>query len=339
MQKILAIFSLFLIFILACSGSSDKESIKQGETNTKMEINSSNSIDENSIKIINYTKYETSDLEEWVNLAASKMKSREARILLFIYPVGEIKRPEQSVRSDYADSVFMKHEVLLTQKEIDIILKGIEEWFAGDSCLDSKDIKMHLNDYRAWLEQGADASTMHGVCEKTRVVAMGVTKNMREREPLTEFQNFLIHEFYHAFQQDLNNEGKCRERSDLKNSNTIWMVEGGAHYFATFLVSEINKDKNDVYSDILKIALETYEREGANLVEASPDKSGAAALRLMVERGMLSEESILDGSFFHSCQRELKFDSTSADMKHIRNSWYLIEKKGDIFKFKDLALK
>ena len=109
-----------------------------------MEINSSNSIDENSIKIINYTKYETSDLEEWVNLAASKMKSREARILLFIYPVGEIKRPEQSVRSDYADSVFMKHEVLLTQKEIDIILKGIEEWFAGDSCLDSKDIKMHL---------------------------------------------------------------------------------------------------------------------------------------------------------------------------------------------------
>ena len=36
------------------------------------------------------------------------MKSRESRILLFIYPVGEIKRPEESVRSDYADGVFMK---------------------------------------------------------------------------------------------------------------------------------------------------------------------------------------------------------------------------------------
>ena len=339
MQKILVIFCLFLIFIPACLESSDKESIIQREIDTKIETNSSNSTDKNSIKIINYTKYQTTDLEEWINLAASKMKSRESRILLFIYPVGEIKRPEESVRSDYADGVFMKHEVLLTQNEIDIILKEIDVWFTGDPCLNNKDIKMHLKDYRTWLEQGGDASTMHGVCEETRIVAMGVTKNMREREPLTEFQNFLIHEFYHAFQQDLNNEGKCRERADLKNSNTIWMVEGGAHYFATFLVSEINKDKNNIYSDILKLALETYEREGPNLLEASPDKAGAAALRLMIERGILSEESILDGSFYHSCQRELKFDSTSSDMKHIRNSWYLIEKNGDSFKFKDLALK
>ena len=131
-------------------------------------------------------------MKQWINLAESKMKSRKSRILFFIYPVGEIKRPEESVRSDYADSVFMKHEVLLTQKQIDSILIEIKEWFKGDSCLDNKDIKMHLNDYRTWLEQGADASTMHGVCEETRDVAKWVTRNMRERDPLKELQNFFL---------------------------------------------------------------------------------------------------------------------------------------------------
>ena len=334
MKEIFIIFfCIFLFFTLGCSESSSNIS------NNTINLNESNSKDKNSIKIINLTNYKTTELKQWINLAESKMKSRKSRILFFIYPVGEIKRPEESVRSDYADSVFMKHEVLLTQKQIDSILIEIKEWFIGDSCLDNKDIKMHLNDYRTWLEQGADASTMHGVCEETRVVAMGVTKNMREREPLTEFQNFLIHELYHAFQQDLNDEGKCRERSDLKNANTIWMVEGGAHYFATYMVNEINKTNNDINSDILKLGLETYEREGANLVEASPDKSGAAALRLMIELGMLTEEPILDGSFYHNCQRELSFDSTSSDIEHIRNSWYLIDKNGDNFKFKNSALK
>ena len=131
------------------------------------------------------------------------MKNRRARILFFIYPVGEMKRPEKPVRSDYADQVFMEHEVLLTQNDIEVILDQVEDWFTGDPCLDSSDIRRNLSDYRSWLENGADASTMHGVCEETRIVAMGVTENMRSYEPLENFQNFLIHELYHAFQQDL----------------------------------------------------------------------------------------------------------------------------------------
>ena len=291
------------------------------------------------IKIINYTDYSINDLENWINLAESKMKNRRARILFFIYPVGEMKRPEKPVRSDYADQVFMEHEVLLTQNDIEVILDQVEDWFAGDPCLDSSDIRRNLSDYRSWLENGADASTMHGVCEETRIVAMGVTENMRSYEPLENFQNFLIHELYHAFQQDLEMEGKCqdmRER-DPRNSNTRWLMEGAAHYFATWLVAEIH-DKTNYLSQILDIAYHSFKRSGEQIYDAEPDKWGAAALSLMVKQNLITEDSILDGSLFHNCDRELVFNKNHPSIQKIKDSWNLIEKVGDAYVFKAEAL-
>ena len=291
------------------------------------------------IKIINYTDYSINDLENWIYLAESKMISRRARILFFISPVGERKRPEKPVRSDYADQVFVEHEVLLTQNDIEIILDQVEDWFTGDPCLDSRDIRRNLSDYRTWLENGADASTMHGVCEETRVVAMGVTENMRFYEPLENFQNFLIHELYHAFQQDLEMEGKCQDMRDRdpRNSNTRWLMEGAAHYFATWLVAEIH-DKTNYLSQILDIAYHSFERSGEQIYDAEPDKWGAAALSLMVKQNLITEDSILDGSLFHNCDRELVFNNNNPEIQKIKDSWNLIEKVGDTYRFNQQAL-
>jgi|GEM_PF-5200554 len=46
----------------------------------------------------------------------------------------------------------------------------------------------------------------------------------------------------------------------------------------------------------------------------------------MIEKDLLAEDTIIDGSLFHNCARELEYDSTSSSMEHIRNSWHLIEK-------------
>ena len=307
-----------------------------GPENEVVEEQLGNNTTSTEIKIINYTDYSSSDLENWIYLAESKMKSRKARILLFIYPVGEIKRPEEPVRSDYADRVFRAHEVLLTQSDIEMILDQVEDWFTGDPCLDSSYIKRNRSDYRSWLENGGDASTMHAVCEETRVVAMGVTENMRLYEPLDNFQNFLIHEFYHAFQQDLEMEGKCRDmrERDERNSNSLWLVEGAAHYFATWLVAEIN-NTSDHESQILELALKLFEREGEDM---GPDKWGAAALNLMVKQNLITEDSILDGSLFHNCDRELVFNKNNPNMQKIIDSWSLIERVGDTYKFNQEAL-
>ena len=287
-----------------------------------------------TITILNYSDYPTNDIKKWVTLAESKMQSRKSNIFSFIYPVGNRKNPEQLIRSDYADRIFSQHDRLLTTSQIESILGEVEKWLKEEPCVkgDNRALNQHISDYRAWLEQGGDASTMHTVCATSRVVAMGITQQMRENETLQDFQNLLLHEFYHAFQQDLAMEGECGNRRDQdeENSNTIWFVEGGAHYFSTTLVSEINNNSNP-NSDILKIASENYSRDSSAI---GPDKWGAAALRLMVELNLLTEESILDGSLFHNCARELEFDKQSSDIQGIKSSWFLIENKNGIYQFK-----
>jgi hypothetical protein len=58
----------------------------------------------------------------------------------------------------------------------------------------------------------------------------------------------------------------------------------------------------------------------------------------MVEKGMLDEESIMDGSLFHDCAREMVFDSASPEIERIRESWYQIEVRDGVYKFKAEAL-
>lgn len=289
------------------------------------------------IELVNYSSYPTEDIGEWITLAESKMKSRKSRIFVFIYPVGKFQEPEIRIRSDYADRVFREHEVLLSEYEIETILGEIEMWLQGDSCVHEKSAAIALSDYRTWLEKGADASTMHGLCETTRVVIMAITETMRDHEPLENFQNFLVHEVYHAFQQDLEDEGECRRRqNDSGNRNSVWVSEGGAHYFATWLVAKIH-GKTDYLGQILDIAYHSFERNGELVYDYEPDKWGAAALSLMVKHGMLTEESILDGSLFHNCARELEFDHNSPEIQHIKKSWYLIEQNEGGFQFKEDA--
>lgn len=306
--------------------------VPSASADSKKSISPKDSAD---ITIINLTEYRTDDIWTWIRLAESKMATRKSRIFAFIYPVGELIRPEMTVRSDYADNAFAKHEVLISQEQINSILGSAEQWFAKDPCIGDQE---PLNDYRAWLEQGADASTMHGVCDNVRVVGMGVTKNMREREPLSAFQNFLIHEFYHAFQQDLEMGGECGRRRDLENSNTVWFVEGAAHYFATMVTSEINGE-SDSYNKILMNAYHGLQAEpGFDLWGGGPDIAGAAALRLMIRKGLLDEDPIMDASLFHNCARELRFDSASPEIRSVRNSWNLIEERDGSFSFSESAL-
>ena len=291
-----------------------------------------------TIQVINLSSYPTDDIQEWIAFAESKMKSRKSRIFTFIYPVGEMKKPEKSVvGTHYASGVHREHEVLLSQDEMETILSEIELWLQGDSCVREQRKKQALSDYRIFLEKGADTSFQHTLCETTRIVMMAITTQMRDHEPLENFQDFLAHELYHAFQQDLADGGECRRRQrESGYRNSVWVVEGGAHYFATWLVAEIHGRKN-YRSQILDIAYHTLEREGELVYDHAPDKWGAAALSLMVEHDMITEESILDGSLFHNCARELEFDHNSPEIQHIKNSWYLIEQNNGVFQFKQEA--
>jgi hypothetical protein len=213
----------------------------------------------------------------------------------------------------------------------------IEDWFKNTSC-GYVDYEL-LNLTKEGLEKGVDWSSQWAICSEERFVIMGLTDNMRNNPGgrdafYADLQEFLQHELYHAFQHDLETEGECRNKADRRDSNSRWMIEGGARFFAKNLLD----DNKSFDSHILQ---EIYERRmGREAFEGESDKAGSAALLLMSKRGLINESEILDGSLFHDCARELKFDKNSDEIKFILKNWNnIIQVSNGEFKFSPEALK
>ena len=290
------------------------------------------------IEIINYSRYSTKVIEEWVALVESKMKDRRTSVLFNIYPVGE----------QISDGPFLdghpgaQHKVILEPSQIEAILSSMDSWLGTRSCISEERRGRELAEWRIWLEQGVKMGLQMTLCSDTRVVFMAISDDTRnDPSALTNFQRFLFHESYHGFQQDLGAGGNCRERSKFNNANSNWMIEGAAEYFARSLLDEINGTSNAI-DEILGNALSEYNRSGAALTISGERWlsvwKGPASLRLMIEKEMLDETYIMDGSLFHDCARELVFDSTSPEIERIRESWYQIEVSDGVHKFKAEAL-
>jgi hypothetical protein len=313
-----------------CTEPAGQPDLLRGEV-----IEASLESDQASIAVINYTSCPTESIISWSLAASDMMVSRKANVLVFLYPVGD-----PTGESFLSGLELGKHDVVMSLEDQEALLGDIELWLRADGCVDEEffdpasDGGYGFAMWRDWVEQGADASSMHLLCPTTRVVAMGITPQMVEEGEL-ELKRFLNHELYHAFQQDLPIEGKCRELSeDRATANTPWMVEGGAHYFASFITGVVRPDglvssgeateDQRIRMEILLDALRAYRGETQELHESGPDGKGAAALLLMIDRGLITHEEIMDGSFFTDCKRELLYPASSPEIQDIRDSWYQI---------------
>ena len=287
-------------------------------------------VDQN-IDIINKSSFPTKILKKWSNSAGSKMISRESDVFVFIYDVGEIIEPIQ----EFGPGAL--HKVLMSPKEINESYKIIENWFKNSGC-EYIDYEL-LELIKEGLEKGVDWSSQWAVCTKERLIVIGITDQMRNNSNgkkafYDDLQEFFQHELYHAFQHDLENEGECRNKANKRNSNSRWMIEGGARFFA-----KSRLDNNRTFDS--RILQEIYDRRiEVNSMEEESDKAGSAALLLMTKRNHINESDILNGSLFHDCARELKFDKNSIQMKFILKNWNNIIKVGDgEYEFSPEALK
>ena len=313
-----------------CTEPASQPDLLRGEV-----IEASLESDQASMAVINYTSCPTESIISWSLAASDMMVSRKSNVLVFLYPVGD-----PTGESFLSGLELGKHDVVMSLEDQEALLGDIELWLRADGCVDEEffdpasDGGYGFAMWRDWVEQGADASSMHLLCPTTRVVAMGITPQMVEEGEL-ELKRFLNHELYHAFQQDLPIEGKCRELSeDRATANTPWMVEGGAHYFASFITGVVRPDglvssgeateDQRIRMEILLDALRAYRGETQELHESGPDGKGAAALLLMIDRGLITHEEIMDGSFFTDCKRELLYPASSPEIQDIRDSWYQI---------------
>lgn len=101
-------------------------------------------------------------------------------------------------------------------------------------------------------------------------------------------------------------------------STTRWMAEGGAHYFSTMLLHDLDQEKaRRVMYEQARQSL----NESEGLREQAPDRKGAAALFLMIDKEMITHESVMDGSLFHDCARELQFESSNPEVVAVEREW------------------
>ena len=154
-----------------------------------------------TISLVNGSSLDDQVLMGWAELAEQQMQSRASNILMFVYDVGKPIEPPREI----PDTEAREHEMLLNVEQVDALMAEFGAWLESDDCM-SQDAEYRADEvelYRRYLERGGDASHMRALCPQTRVVGVGLTDSLRNLEPASETELFVLHELYHAFQQDL----------------------------------------------------------------------------------------------------------------------------------------
>ena len=311
MNKNYVIFILVLsFFVFACKEDSSSESSTTAAATP-------------GIKIVNISDISTTDLETWTTAAAAKMKSQTANILSVSWNVGEL------VSEGGFDRPFSTHKVLITSEQIETLMTEIDTWLKT-TCLSS--VTEESATFRAYITNGSEVSSQFVICGQYRLILIGVIQGSSSDNS----KNLAIHELYHALQQDLGDED-CNTKREITGSNGKgWINEGAADYFSNI---EMYGSSAGVQK-ILELGLEAYnEDSSADITGTGVASRGSAGLRLMVERGTLTESNILDGSLFHSCATESDYTDSNSNIVTAESKWYKIQESNGTYSFKSEALQ
>jgi len=310
MNKNYVIFILVLsIFVFACKEDSSSES----STTTTAAATP-------GIKIVNISdNISDTDLETWTTAAAAKMQSQVANVLFVSWDIGAY----------VADGTpFNTHTVVITSEQIETLMTEIDTWLKT-TCLSS--VTEESATFRAYITNGSEVSSQFVICGQYRLILIGVIQGSSSDNS----KNLAIHELYHALQQDLGDED-CNTKREITGSNGKgWINEGAADYFSNIEMygSSVGVQK------ILELGLEAYNEDSSAAITGTGVASrGSAGLRLMVERGTLTESNILDGSLFHSCDTESDYTDSNSNIVTAESKWYKIEESGGVYSFTSEAV-
>jgi hypothetical protein len=323
-MKIIFKIVLLLIFIISCS--SDEEIVDNSKEVTP------------GVKLVNFShtlascdpsNYGicTNKINSWINKGESKMKNQNADIFVVTWNVGKF------VSEGGFDKPYNTHEVVLNSSEIESILSQISTWLEG-TCLSSGESSSHLNEYRNFLEKGADVSSQFVICSNSRIILAAYSPAVSDEKEKDDIQSFVLHELYHAFQQDLGSQTCNNQREGSSSSNGKAIVEGAAQYFAELVTGEMNS--TDGVNNLLRKVYNDYQ--GSKDKSISNGYAWSAALALMIQRNWLDQSTIMDGSLFHNCDTEAQYTNSNENIVKVKDLWYMIEKDGDSYKFSDQAL-
>lgn len=192
---------------------------------------------------------------------------------------------------------------------------SVDAWIDAVPCnstdsyrnYENKDIKTRI---RGWIKGNYDATTAPDPCLESRIAVVGGTSGQSD----DTVQKIYLHELYHALQKRLTtycqlmgtSSNGYYEPLDTPEARAIeakfkagkWLAEGTAEYFSFIIQAEI-KGTNDGVNEMMKAA-NTAANESKD-INNSIASSGSAAVRLLIERGVLTEKQVMDGSLFQTC--------------------------------------
>ena len=269
-----------------------------------------------------------SEFESIFSSASALMSSRPATILTIVYPLGDFIRDG----GDW-EGGFNTFETVLNATEISAIRASLSAWFIANTDIPANFLNEELDNKMAYVSGGADLASHFGISSTVRLVMIGVPNEMA----VESLKKTFIHETYHAFQQDLETDS-CRDTEPpAASSNSGWLVEGGAEYFAQ-TVGESLGIAGASKSNFLETALGDYNEQLNDNDDTATDlgrnaSKSAAAIHLMILKGYLQESDVMDGSLFQDCARQGTYGPSNTDIPFIKSNWYNIISTNDVFSY------
>ena len=277
--------------------------------------------------LVNLSSIPDENLIQCYNYALSKTIPTETETLLIIYPVGDYVGELQNNDTPYRGGGF---EPVLNEDEVSIIYEKFLEFY-GPEC----NLELEANWTARYAEIGGGQQSHAAFCPEQsykRSVVISIDPE-REKIPI-ELQFVFFHEIFHALQTPFPDE--CLLSDSLEDS--IALVEGGANYFSWMTTATLqNIPEEQLMAEwltflrhVIAVGESTTELKDPAIAEKA-----AIGLYLLVQRGDLDEELLLNATIFNTCNG----DYFSSEMMTIaRQYWYDAEVVNGKVLFSDQAL-
>jgi hypothetical protein len=298
-----------------------------------------------TITILNATNFSTEEIRIWTQVATANLSYTAPDILGVIWSIGSVIGTTGEVGAP-----FNKYTQVRDSSELKSTADAFDAWVDAAGCtttdawraVENQELKERV---RVWIEGSYDAATAPEACLESRTVTVGASSEQSK----DTVQRIYLHETYHALQVALY-EGHCYSIEsyqgesgprpdpirDTKSEAGRWFAEGTAEYFAHVTQAQIKGNTNGV--QLMLAAAGAAANESKDLNEGIAT-SGSAAVRLLVERGVITEDQILNASLFKTCDWVDTFGAAVPEVIHAKANWHQLQNLGGTWGFTAAALQ
>ena len=281
----------------------------------------------------------SNELLAWTKAAIAEMKNPPTSFLSLIWPIG-VALDDEPDPGVFGGDPFAEHSDILSASEIKDVSNYFRTWQtslvanAANGCKQSAaDLSEGADRVERWIKGAANVATAPDPCFNARAVTMAWTAEQSKYNAKTTF----FHEAYHGLSNYLLAQCSPILKIDEDKMNYMrWFAEGTADYFGHYMAAK-NEGRTD-HKQRLLARFHTSLITEPNVKLDSNTYPQAAAMILMMERGLITEEKLVNGSYFNDCKWINTFDPANQNMKYIFNNFSKIKFSGGVYSYTDSAI-